>query len=202
MLLDTLVLTTSNSDSSRLHRFTLFLRGADVLTGSAHEALLDAGCEDAFFGERDGAQYAAFAREAKSFRRALRSALADIADALPELEVVRVEPDQLVTLAEIAWRSGLSREGVRLLANGTRGPGGFPPPVAYPDNKTRLWRWRDVAHWLREHGRGGAAVDSEAADLVAAVNAAATLREHAPRLSKRDLTLVTELLGELSPRNE
>jgi hypothetical protein len=195
------MLTNSNSTPAGPYRFTLFLRGADLLTDSAHEALLAAGCEDAFFGERDGAQYAAFARDAKSFRRALRSALADLADALPQLEVVRVEPDDLVSLAEIAWRSGLTREGIRLLAKGARGPGGFPPPVAYPDHRTRLWHWPDVADWLHDHGKARAEVDSEAADLIAAVNAAATLRKHAPRLSKRDLTLVTELLGELAPRN-
>jgi hypothetical protein len=188
------MLTTSND---KIQRFTVFIRGADELTDEAQQALLEAGCDDAFVGERDGARYVAFVRDAKSLRRALRSAITDIAEALPDVDVVRVEPDYLVTMAEIAGRCGLSREGVRLLANGERGPGGFPPPVAYPDNRTRLWRWPEVARWLDEHGRAKAEVDGESADLVAALNAAATLREHAASLSKRDLALVADTLGEL-----
>jgi hypothetical protein len=188
------MLTTANS---RIHRFTVFVRGADVDGADAQHALLEVGCDDAFVGERDGAPYVSFVREAKSLRRALRGALADLTDALPDLEVTRIEPDDLVTMAEVAGRSGLSREGVRLLANGARGPGGFPPPVAYPDNRTRLWHWPDVARWLSEHGRASVEVDSESADLVAALNAAASLREHATSLSKRDLAMVASVLGDL-----
>jgi hypothetical protein len=193
-MLPTPVLTTSNN---RAHRLTVFVRRAGELTDEAQQALLDAGCDDAFVGERDGAQYVSFVREAKSLRRALRTALADLAEALPDAQVVRVEPDHLVTMAEIAGRAGLSREAVRLLANGQRGPGGFPPPVAYPDNRTRLWHWPDVADWLNEQGRAKLEVDAESADLVAALNAAASLRGHAASLSKRDRALVAEVLGEL-----
>lgn len=110
---------------------------------------------------------------------------------------MRVEPDGLVTMAAIAERSGRSRESIRLLAGDQRGPGGFPPPVAYVDHKTRLWHWPDVARWLTEHDKAKVAdVDPDAADLVAALNAAFDLREHARRLPQPAFALIAEALGE------
>ncbi len=184
----------------KTHSFTLFLKGPDVL-GDEHidalDALYEAGCGDALFGERDGAQYAAFDREAESFSDALASAIHDLTNAVSGLEVVRVEPDELVTLSSIAQRSGRSREYIRLLSTGERGPGGFPAPVAYVDRKTRLWHWPDVAQWLTDHDKARVEVDAEAADLVAALNAAYDLREHSRHLRKeRDVALVAEALAD------
>jgi hypothetical protein len=180
-----------------IHSFTLFLDGADVLSDENIDALYEAGCDDALFGSRDGAQYGAFDREAATFSEALASAVHDITAAVPGVQVVRIEPDELVTMAAIAERSGLSREYIRLLANQERGPGGFPAPIAYVDHKSRLWHWPDVAHWLNEHGKTKVDVDAQAADLVAALNAAFDLREHAAHLQgKTELALVAEMLGD------
>ncbi len=185
------------STRQSLHSFTLFLAGADVLGDEQLDALYEAGCDDALFGVRDGVQYAAFDRQAVSFSEALASAIRDVTLTVAGSQVVRIEPDELVTMASIAKRSGLSREYVRLLANQQRGPGGFPAPVAYADARTRLWHWPDVARWLSEHRKAKLAVDVQAADLVAAMNAAFDLREHTRRLrSKRDLALVAQALGE------
>lgn len=183
--------------TAKTHSFTLFLTGPDVLDDEHMDALYDAGCDDALFGERDGAQYAAFDREARTFSEALASAIHDVTSALPGLQVVRIEPDQLVTLSAIAERSGRTRESIRLLSTGERGPGGFPAPVAYADHKTRLWHWPDVVDWLTEHNKARIEVDAEAADLVAALNAAFDLREHARHLRKKsDIALVAEALGD------
>lgn len=183
--------------TTKTHSFTLFLTGPDVLDDEHMDALYDAGCDDALFGERDGAQYAAFDREARTFSEALATAIHDVTNALPGLQVVRIEPDQLVTLSAIAERSGRTRESIRLLSTGERGPGGFPAPVAYADQKTRLWHWPDVVHWLTEHNKAKIEVDAEAADLVAALNAAFDLREHGRHLrKKRDVALVAEALGD------
>ena len=119
---------------------------------------------------------------------------------MPGLQVVRIEPDELVTMAAIAKRGGLSREYIRLLSTNERGPGGFPAPVTYADHKTRLWHWPDVAHWLTEHEKAKVKVDAHAADLVAAMNAAFDLREHARRLhNKHDLALIAQALGQDTP---
>jgi hypothetical protein len=177
------------------HSFTLYFAGPDILTDENFDALFEAGCDDALFGERDGAQYGDFDREAKSFSDALRTALRDVQKAVPGLRVVRVEPNDLVTMAQIADRSGLTREYIRLFVKGTRGPGGFPPPVAYVDEKSRLWHWPDVAKWLQQNNKGSVEVDVESAELVAALNAAYALNEHGGRLQKkRDLALVGEVL--------
>ncbi len=78
-------------------------------------------------GVRDGAQYGAFDREANSFSEALASAIGDITSAVPGLQVVRIEPDELVTMAAIAKRSGLSREYIRLLSTTSAAPEAFRP---------------------------------------------------------------------------
>ena len=187
----------SSTTKPTIHSFTIFFSGTDVLDDEQFDALYEAGCDDVLFGVRDGAQYGAFDREADSFSEALASAIQDVTSAVPSLQVVRIEPDELVTMAAIAKRSGLSREYIRLLSTNQRGPGGFPAPVTYADHKTRLWHWPDIAHWLTEHERAKVEVDAHAADLVAAMNAAFDLREHASHLhNKHDLALVAQALGE------
>jgi hypothetical protein len=186
----------SSTTNPTTHSFTIFFSGVDVLDDEQFDALHEAGCDDALFGVRDGAQYGAFDREADSFSDALASAIENVTSAVPGLRVVRIEPDELVTMAAIAKRSGLSREYIRLLSTNERGPGGFPAPVTYADHKTRLWHWPDVAHWLIEHKRAKVVLDAHAADLVAAMNAAFDLREHARHLhNKHDLALVAQALG-------
>jgi hypothetical protein len=186
----------SSSTRPTIHSFTLFLSGVDVLDDEQFDALYEAGCDDALFGVRDGVQYGAFDREALSFSEALAGAIRDVTSAVTGLEVVRIEPDELVTMAAIAERSGVSREYVRLLSRGERGPGGFPAPVTYADHKTRLWHWPDVARWLTEHRNTKVDLDARAADLLAAMNAAFDLRLHARRLhDERDLALVAQALG-------
>ncbi len=180
-----------------IYSFTIFFSATDVLDDERLDALYEVGCDDALFGVRDGAQYGAFDREANSFSEALASAIRDVTSAVPGLLVVRIEPDDLVTMAAIAKRSGLSREYIRLLSTNQRGPGGFPAPVTYADHKTRLWHWPDIAHWLAEHHKAKVEVDAHAADLVAAMNAAFDLREHARHLhDKHDLALIAQALGQ------
>jgi hypothetical protein len=186
-----------SSSLKKIHSFTIFFTGFDVLDDAQFDALYEAGCDDALFGVRDGVQYGAFDREAASFSEALAASVHDLIFALPGLQIVRIEPDELVTMAAIAERSGLSREYIRLFSTNERGPGGFPAPVTYADRKTRLWHWPDVAHWLTEHKKAKVEVDVHAADLVAAMNAALDLREHACHLNdKQDLVLVAQALGE------
>jgi hypothetical protein len=179
----------------KTYSFTLYLSGADVLSDENMDALYEAGLGDAAFGERDGAQFAAFDRQADGFGSALKSAVSDLTSAIDGLEVVRLAPEEFVTLAAIAERAGISREYVRLLANQERGPGGFPPPVGYADQKTRLWHWADVAEWLQENQKSKTDLDTEGADLVVVMNAALSYRQHVTHLGKADLALVAEVVG-------
>jgi hypothetical protein len=80
--------------TTNTYSFTLYLDGPDVLSDEHQDALYKAGCEDALFGECDGAQYAAFDREAESFAAAVKSASANLASAVDGLQVVRVDQEQ------------------------------------------------------------------------------------------------------------
>lgn len=129
------------------YNFTLIIEGADLQSDEAQDALFEAGGDDATFGVVDGVQFAEFDREAGSYGRALTSAIAAVQRAVKGARVVQVL-DDLVTIADIADRLGRSRESIRLLIAGKRGPGGFPAPVSSLRTRNRLWRWTDVVRWF------------------------------------------------------
>jgi len=170
--------------SVRTHSFTLLLSGPDVTEESVADALFEAGCGDALFGQRDSIQYADFDRKSVSLAAAVSSAIEEV-ESVPGMRVLRVEPDELVTATVIAERVGRTRESVRLLIEGKRGPGGFPAPLAWVDAKTRLWQWSDVARWFSE-SLGRETELGEGAAFLAAVNAALDLRNRIPKLSGAD----------------
>ena len=82
--------------------------------------------------------------------RSLFDLVARVEAGLGGLRVVRIEPDGLASAAEIAARSGLSREAIRLFAKGERGNGMFPEPARI-SGRLHLWRWNDVLNWFMEY---------------------------------------------------
>ncbi len=150
--------------------FTLIFEGLDELTEEVVEALYEAGCDDALFGERSATPFGEFDREAVNFSNAVLSAIRCVESAVPSLRVVRVEPDDLVSLTVIADRTGRTRESVRLLASGKRGPGGFPEPLAWIDANTRVWQWSNVAIWFKEKMAEDVKLDAGAPQFIAALN--------------------------------
>lgn len=155
-------------------RFTLVLQGADVLAPANLDALFEAGCDDATFGDVDGVPFADFSRRSGSAAEAIESAIRAVESAIPGLTVVRVEPDDLVTAAEIAARLGRTRESVRLLIAGRRGPGGFPAPATHLRSRGRLWRWSGVSRWVTT-SLGEASPGGESPAFVGALNSALAL---------------------------
>ena len=154
------------------YSFTLIFEGEPDL-----DALYEAGCDDALIGEVDGVHYADFDREAPSLAEAVLSAISAVESAGPR--ALRVEPDDLVTAAEIAERLGRTRESVRLLIAGERGSGDFPAPVSHLRSRNRLWRWSDAAAWAGRLTPG----EEHDARLLAAVNGALELRRQREALS-------------------
>lgn len=152
------------------YSFTLILDGPDVLLPEHFERLDEYGCTDASFGTRDGVQYADFDREAGSYVEAVISAIDDVERAVPSIWVVRVEAETLVGISDIAVRVDCTREYVRLLAEGKRGPGNFPAPRASLGGNRALWEWHDVAAWFRNVLRKDVAVEPHASDT-RAINA-------------------------------
>lgn len=152
------------------HEFRLTVRGE--LTDARLDALVDAGCDDATFSARDELIFAEFVRAAPSLADAVLSAIADV-EQVDGLQVLRVDPDEHVWAAEIAERTGRSRQSVNLLINGRRGPGGFPPPVSHA-TRNPLWRWSEVADWVA--GYEGRPADPERSLTIGAVNGALEAR--------------------------
>lgn len=165
------------------YEFTLILEGPDVLNDEAAEALFESGCGDATFGEVDGSQYGDFTRKARSLAEAVGSAKRAVESAVPGAHVVRVEPEDLVTAADIADRTGRTRESVRLLIAGERGPGRFPPPISHLKSRGRIWKWADVARWFRtELGEDHPSLKE--ADFISALNGALEVRRMAGRIDR------------------
>ena len=172
------------------YTFTLLLHGADPLREDNIGALEKAGCADALFGRRGTVFYANFDREADSFGEAVLSAIEDVERAVPGLKVTRVEPEELVSAAQIAVRTKRTRESIRLLIEGKRGPGSFPTPALWLSSSRKLWRWTDVADWFATCLQAPVS-DVQVAAFVASVNAALAVRRNSaflpPGKSKRQL---------------
>jgi len=160
------------------HEFILIVEGPDLQGESYVDALYEACFDDATIGRVGPIQYVDFDREAESFEDAVFSATTDLKSAIPDVRVVRLEPDDLVTMSEIAERVGRTRESVRLLVNGDRGPGGFPAPATHFRSRQRMWRWQKVAVWFAENlGEPHLAGDPGKAQFITAFNAGLQWRE-------------------------
>ena len=105
----------------------------------------------------------------------------------------------LVSIADIANRTGRTREGVRLLVAGARGPGRFPPPVTDPRGRYRLWRWGDVERWFRaELGEEISGAQDE--HLLSAINACLELRQQRRSLDSGRRRRLRLLAGLAAPQ--
>lgn len=145
------VLTAKITDSKMSHHeFTLILESSHHLNEGLEDMLFEAGCDDATLSFRNGIPYLDFDREADTLESAILSAIHQVEQSGEELSVKRVEPSDLVTSAEIARRTGRSRQSVGQLITGTRGEADFPLPVAGVTTKTMLWSWLEVVNWLFE----------------------------------------------------
>lgn len=99
---------------------------------------------------------------------ACHSLAALLTDAFPTLTPVRVDQD-LVSIPDVAERTGRSRESIRLLVEGKRGPGTFPSPVGIVGTGTRVWPWAVVVEWFATelgHDLGERGVDPVSAAAV------------------------------------
>ncbi|MFD4175149.1 hypothetical protein [Streptomyces anulatus] len=84
---------------------------------------------------------------------AAAAAAVAIKRALPQARVERVD-EQFVSLADIAARTGLSHEAIRLWATGKRRASGQPFPdarahVGQGRATSKIWTWPQVRDWLK-----------------------------------------------------
>ncbi len=176
------------------YQFTLMVEGPDLQDEAHASALFAAGCDDATVGRVGTVQYLDFDREAKTFADAVFEATAAVESAVPGARVVHLEPDDLVTMAEIAERTGRTRESVRLLIAGERGGGDFPAPATHLKRRQRLWRWQEVAAWFARHsGAAEPGDDPQRARFTTAFNAGLTLRAVHDDVPAYDLRRIRDL---------
>jgi hypothetical protein len=117
-------------------------------------ALYEAGLDDAGIEAGPLGTLADFSRESSSLAEAIASAVWDI-EKVPGLRAMGVQCDTMVTAADVATRTGVSREAVRLWATGQRGRGGFPKPVLITTGGEKVWDWfrLSVGSPARKNGR-------------------------------------------------
>ena len=137
----------------KTYHFTLILGPSPQIDEEIANKLYEAGCDDALVGMRYGVSFLEFDREAASLCDAVMGAIEDIKRADSRLHVCRIEPEDLVSMSEIARRCGRSRESIRQMMTGRRGPKNFPSPIHGVASKSPLWSWSQVALWLADHDK-------------------------------------------------
>jgi hypothetical protein len=170
------MVTSHSSPAGTTYEFTLIVYGPGFDDDRVADALYEAGCGDGLLNDDNGVQTIDFEREAATLYSAVLSAIADV-ESVEGFRVVRVVDIDLLAMSEIAERTGRTRESVRLLANGSRGPGGFPPPInRNEDRRYHLWRWAEVAAWFDRHEIDGVEALAGTEGALTVINAALDLR--------------------------
>ncbi len=145
-----------------LYEFTVFLDREPL--DDELDRMYEAGLDDSAPEYGNGTCEVRVARHADSITAAIVTAVEDIERA--GFDATGIQAEDLLTLGTIAERVGRSYESVRMLANGKRGPGGFPPSlIAGP---RAFYSWDAVARWFREHYRLDVAQDDTARTIAAA----------------------------------
>jgi predicted DNA-binding transcriptional regulator AlpA len=156
--------------------FSIIASGLDPEAEDFADRFFNAGCDDATLSFQKGHIILDFAREAESIDAAIVLAIESVSAA--GAKVNRIEPDPLVSLSDIAFRTGMSRAAMTQYSKGQRGKN-FPSPVAKVTSDSPLWDWASVAKWLFENEKisRDAAIEAE---IVRAANAA--IESHEPKL--------------------
>lgn len=131
----------------KIYEFSIIASGLDRTAPDFESRFYDAGCDDATISFQRGHIIIDFAREAELPETAICSAMEAVISA--GANVNRIEPDPLVSLADIAARTGMSRAVMTQYAKSQRGRD-FPAPVVRVTSESPLWDWAHVAVWLFE----------------------------------------------------
>lgn len=168
--------------------FTLAL-DARGLSDSQIRALYSA-VPDCTASERNERTYVGVDREAPDFAAAVVSAIGDVERAVPDVRVLALEPEDLVSQADIAQRRGRSRESISQLVKGERGPGSFPQPRHLVGDRG-LWRWCDVETWFDAYE--GRQPQGHHDAFIDAVNGVLAVRHSRPALEPGELSALRRL---------
>lgn len=137
-----------------LYNFSLTLAGVTSETPGLEDSLYASGCDDGLICFYGKSVYVEFDRESDSFAHAILSAIKDIESAGIGAQSMSVD-SYLVGLSDIAQLTGMSRQAIAMLKDGTRGSGDFLSPIQRLKGASPLWNWRSVAAWLANKGKLG-----------------------------------------------
>src|SRR5436305_13532072 len=101
---------TERRTTMKTHEFSIIASALDPQAEDFETRFYDAGCDDATISFQKGHIIVDFAREADSIDEAICSAVECVVKAGAHLD--RVEPDPLVSLSDIAVRTGLTRAAI------------------------------------------------------------------------------------------
>jgi len=129
----------------KTYEFTIVASGLNLMPDDFDTCFYDAGCDDATISFQKGHIIIDFAREASDVCEAYASAVEAVL--VWGATVDRIEPAPLVSLSDIAARSGLTRAAMKQYSKGQRKIG-YPNPVAKVTSMSPLWEWSAVSKWL------------------------------------------------------
>jgi|ETNmetMinimDraft_28_1059901.scaffolds.fasta_scaffold12420_6 hypothetical protein len=136
-----------------------FVVDADPDDEAFEDRFIEAGCDDATFVLMRGNALLSFDREGDSYKEAVLSAYEQILQA--GAGIVRFEPDFLVSAAEIAARTNMTKQAIGMFIKGERRDG-FPAPNTRVNSASPLWDWVEVSRWMVDHGKLNADVYRDA----------------------------------------
>lgn len=134
-----------------VHDFTLVLEGVNDKTPGLEDILFEAGCDDALINCKNSTVFLDFSRESDNFKTAILSAIKAVESTPLGIRVVRILPDDFVSISDIAKRVNTDRQLVSMWVKGERRErrnAHFPSPVLRLTEKSPLWRWYSVVQWL------------------------------------------------------
>jgi len=161
------------------HNFVLILDGP--IDEATSDLLFDAGLDDAAITAFDGHPALDVDREAPTLLDAITSAVTQ-AESVADVHVVRVEGEELVSQADIAERTGHSRQAVNHWIKRDADTSGFPAPAYGTSTRSPLWRWADVQAWLEPNDR-----TDDRGRVIALVNATLLARHNLHDDNERQL---------------
>lgn len=172
---------------------TVVVDGFD-LDSEFHNMGLDCLSYEATASRTSGVTYIDAEIPAQSAVDAVQQLIADLKSI--NVVVVRIDPG-LVSISEIAERFDVSRETVRLWANGQR-RSGFPAPYTAVAASS-LWSWSDVAAWAESEGLEHDEASPVPFDVIEALNGALA-HVRASRKDDEWLMPISPPIAHLQPR--
>lgn len=163
----------------KYYHFHLITNKTDVFTDEQlfdlSDRLYEAGCDDATVAVTNGTLYLSFDREADSYEDAVLSALKDVEN-VQGLRVMSVDAGDWVGLTDAAELAGITKSTLSRYSKGSRGTGGFPSPKRKIDSKNPLWRWAEIAAWLKARGKASDEL-VQSAEFTETINLSLQLRD-------------------------